>query len=386
MPKRAVITLHAEFFDRNEENAFRRWAFADDEQIARYALWFVIAFVAMFSINDLLRVGFGSSFLILLVLRILIILTAVATISVIHRFPTPLALDISLTTFQVLGLGLQWFILIGYTSGIHATVVEVLILLAFYLFFPHRFIFRIATALYASLTYIIVDIYFLPSSTVENAQIVATIILANFFGYWYGRRMEALRRINYIELMQERKLRKSVELEIAYRRGLEKELRHSATTDPLTGIYNRRHFLQLGEKELNRSRRYGRPLSVMLIDLDNFKLINDTLGHAAGDEVLKHLSKIISHNLRSNDIFGRLGGDEFSVITPELNCEETKSLAERLRTSVEGPSAKDGPEITISIGVASFAHHDATIEDILSRADKALYTSKKLGRNKVACN
>lgn len=386
MPRRASITLHAEFFDRNEENAFRRNAFPDDERMARNALWFTIAIVAIFSISDMVQFGLSSSFFMLLGVRLLVILAALATITAIHRYPTPTALDISLTSFQIIALGLQWFILRGYASGIHAALVEILVLLAFYLFFPNRFVLRIAIALYASLGYIYADIQYLTHSGTDIIQIVAVIFLTNFFGYWYGRRMEVLRRINYTELMQERKLRKSVELEIAYRRGLEKELRRSATTDPLTGICNRRHFLQLGEKELNRARRYSRPLSVMLIDLDNFKGVNDTLGHAAGDEVLKHLSGIISHNLRGNDIFGRLGGDEFAVITPELDCEEALSLAERLRAAVEGPTTERGLEVTISVGVASFLPNDPSIDDILKRADKALYHSKDQGRNMVACS
>lgn len=384
MSRRVPITFHAEFFDRTEEGTFRRWAFPDDERVARTALWFTIALVSLFSINDLFRVGLGSDYLLLLAVRVLIVIIGLATITAIHHFPTPQALDISLTTFQLVGLTLQWFLLNSYTSAVHAALLEILVLLAFYLFFSNRFIIRIAIGLYASLGYIYVDTELLSHSSAEAVHIVAAILLTNFFGFWYGRRMESLRRINYTELMQERKLRKSVELEIAYRRGLEKELRRSATTDPLTGVFNRRHFLQLGEKELNRARRYNRPLSVMLIDLDNFKTINDSLGHAAGDEVLKHLASLTSRNLRSNDIFGRLGGDEFAVITPELDSEAALILAERLREAMESPSSESSLDVTISIGVASVLPSDASIDDILKRADKALYLSKDQGRNKVA--
>lgn len=385
MPRHVAITFLAEFFDRTEESAFRRWAYPDDERLAKTALWLVIIIFGLFSLNDLIRVGWGTTYFILVGIRALIIISAFVALTAIQHFPTPRALDISLGLFEVTALGLHWFLIpYAYTSASHATLLEILILMAFYLFLPNQFKMRLVVAIYATLGYLYIDLFLLEANGFDTVHIIVALVLTNLFGFWYGRRMEILRRLNYRELMRERKLRESLEHEISYRRGLEKVLRRSATTDPLTNIYNRRHFLQLGEKEIARSKRYQRPLSVMLIDLDNFKQVNDTLGHSAGDEVLKHLANVISHNLRRNDIFGRIGGDEFAVITPELDIEEALKLAERLRQSMEGPTADSGLDVTISIGVTAFLPGDTSIDVTMNRADKALYESKHLGRNRVA--
>jgi diguanylate cyclase (GGDEF)-like protein len=142
--------------------------------------------------------------------------------------------------------------------------------------------------------------------------------------------------------------------EIARRQELEDELRALASVDGLTGINNRRHFLELGGKEFSRAQRYGNALSVMMMDVDHFKNINDTYGHAAGDEVLKKLATTFAANLRGPDILGRLGGEEFAVVLPECGIEAAEQAAERLRqilAKVEVPSEQGDITFTIAIGV-----------------------------------
>ncbi len=173
--------------------------------------------------------------------------------------------------------------------------------------------------------------------------------------------------------------------EIARRQGLEDELRALASVDGLTGIYNRRHFLELGEKELARAQRYGHPLALMMMDVDHFKRINDTYGHAAGDEVLKRLAATCTANLRGPDILGRLGGEEFAVVMPECGVDAAQSAAERLRlklAKVEVPSEQGTIGFTISIGVVGRESGEGLTE-ALDRADKAMYAAKQGGRNRV---
>lgn len=159
-----------------------------------------------------------------------------------------------------------------------------------------------------------------------------------------------------------------------------------ATLDPLTGVWNRRRFLELAEAELGRARRYGRQLGAFLLDLDRFKTINDTHGQAAGDEVLRAVVKRTREALRASDHMARFGGEEFVVLLPETDGDGTTVVAERVRASLAAaPVLVDGRPIpvTASIGVASWLAGEASIEATLRRADLALHAAKQAGRNRV---
>ncbi len=167
----------------------------------------------------------------------------------------------------------------------------------------------------------------------------------------------------------------------------ERMLRQQARTDPLTAVYNRRHFIELAERELQRAVRFSHPVSVMMIDIDHFKQINDTHGHAAGDRVLQRLAGCCRDALREIDVFGRLGGEEFSVLLPETTRDGAVVVAERLREAVAAlqVSAPAAPPLsfTISIGVAEWSREDPAVETVLARADAALYEAKGAGRNRT---
>lgn len=165
------------------------------------------------------------------------------------------------------------------------------------------------------------------------------------------------------------------------------ELENLATTDSLTRLHNRRHFLERAEAEFERSRRYQRPLSIFLLDADHFKEINDTYGHETGDQALRLLASICRQNLRQLDVIGRYGGEEFVVFLPETSMAKAMEVAERLRAGVEeikidvagGGSAR----ITVSIGVATATSQTDSIAALINEADRALYEAKRSGRNKV---
>lgn len=158
------------------------------------------------------------------------------------------------------------------------------------------------------------------------------------------------------------------------------------TTDHLTGAANRAHFFQVAEKELARAKRHDRELSLVMLDADHFKRINDTAGHQAGDEVLKQIVLKAREMLRGSDIVGRIGGEEFALLLPSTSPQEAKSIAERLRIGVEQNSTAYGGQslrVTISLGVVSLSAAAATLEDLLAAADEALYEAKRSGRNRV---
>ncbi|WP_190275277.1 PAS domain S-box protein [Pseudodesulfovibrio mercurii] len=178
----------------------------------------------------------------------------------------------------------------------------------------------------------------------------------------------------------------SVIHDVTKRIELEREMKLLATTDALTGANNRHQFFALGAVEVQRAKRYALPLTVLMLDIDYFKSINDTYGHAAGDLVLKALSASVSATLRASDIFGRLGGEEFAVILPQTDIDEGAEAAERLRETLAGLAVEVGDEsitFTVSMGVTRICAGDKTVEDVLNRADEALYKAKRMGRNRV---
>ncbi|MBX3728109.1 MAG: PAS domain S-box protein [Candidatus Sumerlaeia bacterium] len=165
-----------------------------------------------------------------------------------------------------------------------------------------------------------------------------------------------------------------------------KQLEEMAQTDPLTGANNRRRFSELGGNELVRARRYGRPLSVLLMDIDHFKKVNDTHGHDAGDKVLKRMTTACVGALRTSDVFGRLGGEEFAAVLPEADGPIARTLAERLRLTLANTDVNLGDKVlrfTVSIGCVTVRTDQETLEDMLNRADEALYQAKRMGRNRV---
>jgi len=164
------------------------------------------------------------------------------------------------------------------------------------------------------------------------------------------------------------------------------ELEALARIDPLTGIPNRRHFLELAEIEWSRYGRYPRPLSVMMIDVDQFKSINDAFGHHAGDQVLSAIAQTLTSVRRHSDAVGRMGGDEFAVLLPETTLAQAKMAADRLiRAASQQEFEVDGKPIraTISVGVAEAWDAAADFAALMNRADQALYQAKSAGRNRV---
>lgn len=164
-------------------------------------------------------------------------------------------------------------------------------------------------------------------------------------------------------------------------------LKEMAYTDPLTKLYNRRHFFERSETELGRDQRSNEPTSVIMLDIDRFKSINDNFGHAAGDFVLVKLADILGSSVRDYDIFGRFGGEEFIVCCPSTHTEGAVLVAERLRKAIEEAEfiwEQTPLAVTSSFGVATSEPGSTCIlDDLVSIADKHLYTAKENGRNRV---
>jgi diguanylate cyclase (GGDEF)-like protein len=163
-------------------------------------------------------------------------------------------------------------------------------------------------------------------------------------------------------------------------------LEQLAIVDSLTGLHNRRHIFELAEHEFHRARRYKRPLSAMMLDIDSFKQVNDVYGHAAGDQVLRVMAARCRENLRDIDLMGRYGGDEFVVLLIESDLDTARNIAERLRRCLaDAPVDTDqGPlNITVSLGIAAYSEDCPDMAILLNQADAALYRAKHAGRNRL---
>ena len=181
---------------------------------------------------------------------------------------------------------------------------------------------------------------------------------------------------------------KKLSEELEEKEKLANNLKHYASTDSLTGLMNRRAYFKACEKEIKYATRYKTQLSYLTIDIDKFKLINDTYGHPFGDEVIRSLGALLTENSRSLDYIARIGGEEFSILMPGTNADEAYHLADRLRENISKHKIiyeKKVIQITVSMGLSHLTQEDLSLDGIIKRSDEALYVAKESGRNQVRC-
>ncbi|HSC79212.1 MAG TPA: diguanylate cyclase, partial [Chitinolyticbacter sp.] len=204
---------------------------------------------------------------------------------------------------------------------------------------------------------------------------------------WSGEVFWASLSMSSVEVGEERTLMIGVS-DITERKRLELELKRRATTDGLSGLANRAHFMEVANQELLRAQRFNRPLALLMVDIDHFKRINDTYGHDVGDLAIKAVARLTEGALRDVDLVARMGGEEFAALLPETTPDLARAVAERLRQRIEANVVKleNGTEVcfTGSIGISALRDEDHLVDDLLKRADVALYHSKHQGRNRVS--
>ncbi|HJV54033.1 MAG TPA: diguanylate cyclase [Noviherbaspirillum sp.] len=217
---------------------------------------------------------------------------------------------------------------------------------------------------------------------IASAGVLSFLLLAVMYVQQARRRIQEREKSRQeLELTH-----KALELQHSELQKLTEELRISAITDPLTGAYNRRFFFETVGKLVSAANRHHSPLSIVTIDVDHFKRINDQYGHPAGDEVLRRLTGICKESLREADVFARFGGEEFIMALPNSDSAQACAAAERLRTRMldQAIVVKGEPLcITVSCGVSQYRSQEAGIDETLKRADEALYEAKNSGRNRV---
>jgi diguanylate cyclase (GGDEF)-like protein/PAS domain S-box-containing protein len=201
-----------------------------------------------------------------------------------------------------------------------------------------------------------------------------------------GERVPVLKTVTRLEIRGREHLVESF-LDVSRMKRMQDHLRKLATRDSLTGISNRGHFMELAGRELKRALRYGGELCLIVFDIDDFKAVNDRYGHDTGDKVIREVAAVTGNVLRSTDVLGRIGGEEFAVAVPECGVVQARAVAERLRATVQGHTfhaSKSGFSVTLSVGVAQLASGQEDLQSLLKRADQALYRAKNRGKNGVA--
>jgi len=377
----------AEFSDVDTERRFRQWLHFAAVRQARLALLIAISLIALFLVSDYYLLQTWDEFISSLLIRSLIFVSGLVTVMIISRCQSPPQFDRALLLFQAFTITLLLFVLNFLKPDPDSAVLSLVTLsLGMYLFVPNRFIVATLLCLYLAGGFFSLALLTHLTDSLQLLQWGIIIISANLIGAAFCYRIHLVQRRGFLELMRERFAREALQGEIARRTELEEKLLYQAHTDELTGANNRRYFMQLGREEISRSLRYDRPLSLLLLDLDHFKVINDKFGHDTGDEVLRSFSWLCRRTLREPDILGRLGGEEFAVLIPEESINGALKTAERLRAAVEEEFAATPYHLTVSIGVTEIQHSDSTISDLLKRADAMMYKAKDQGRNQVVAS
>jgi diguanylate cyclase (GGDEF)-like protein len=254
-----------------------------------------------------------------------------------------------------------------------STVFDIIIIFSIYALSPLKLRQNIVLVLGYTAGTLFINYVFKAGTDAINLKVaISAQVIVHVLGLGSALQMQSYRRKSFKAYIEEKDAKEMV----AY----------LANIDPLTKSLTRRHFFNIAESEFMRFTRYRRPLSVLVLDADSFKAINDTHGHHAGDIVLRSLSLVALEQKRAQDTFGRLGGEEFGLILPETGLEQAKIVADRIQTVWEKtPSNLDGMLIhsTVSIGVAEAQADDKTFDAVLRRADLRMYKAKDQGRNQV---
>ena len=347
-------SLEREFFQQDMQKAIR---------FIKPIVLFLGILNTLFLIPDYFLIHSKNTFILTAAGRILFVLFVLVLLIWIGHLKDFKVLAYWITAYEVTGILLFLFIFYQYESPnylIQAFGVMIILIAVFMV--PNRWINIIAVSLFLSIGFIVMSVYYIKNIKVSEflagvVYISIVIILCSVIAF----RNNYYKRIQYIN---------------------SKELIRLSTTDHLSGAYNRVKF----DEELKRWVVYSKendiPLSLMILDFDNFKKINDTYGHLVGDNVIIETAALIMDSIRETDIFARWGGEEFVLILPSTNKAHAVDLTERLRKNIESHTFKEVGRVTCSFGVAQLSRDD-DIKSLLQKVDKLLYKAKKSGKNIV---
>jgi diguanylate cyclase (GGDEF)-like protein len=357
------------------EDPFRRQIMrSDSDQIQAIVSIYLIAVLA-YGFIDFQLFGVTRMFALLVMTRLFLAGSSIAIIFSLRRIKSYQFADRLLFIWMMIVIFTSLFINTTRSSSFfYNSPIDLLILIGIYLAIPNIFIYRVIPALIFTAGEIALFVIFRHDlNPVGIRSIMISLLVANLLGYVTSIRLYTYRREQF---------KAQYEGNIAMQK-----IEHLARVDGLTEVFNRRFFMDLANKELQRFQRYKSPFCLLFIDMDFFKNINDTVGHQAGDSVLKQFAALARSQIRTMDLLGRMGGDEFAILLAETELANAKEIAARIllqckEISMQGEDQTLEP--TISIGVAEVQTDDKSMDDILYRADQALYQAKRDGRNKYS--
>ncbi|MFL0800394.1 MAG: GGDEF domain-containing protein [Agarilytica sp.] len=367
-------TFKIQFSSQEKESAYRAHYLQSDKNLARFIILVILVASILFISSDTLFTTSNSELLPLVIARLSFAVCSAVIIYCLRGVDSAKIFDLycAMWLFSLI-LMMAFIYSTRPAANLNNTLTSCLMALLFYVLFPVRLSVQIISALALSLANIIhvfISKDLLQTGTMGS--VVGSYISCNLIGLFIAIRWHKSRRREFSTH------RKAM--------NLHKKLEELAFTDDLTGLANRRSSLKQLVSEYHRHKRYDNNLSIMVIDIDFFKHINDNYGHDQGDTTLKAIADLINNSCRNNDTAGRMGGEEFMVLLPETHLGDAHRLAERLREKCAALTIHSGDNeinVTISIGVSQANAGDEYPKDILKRADIALYNAKDRGRNCV---
>lgn len=381
-----IARLWAEFVDSRVEEAYRSHMQPLLARQLRVALWVWGGLLLAFGLLDLQALGWSPTFYILLACRTVQAAMVFLLALLLHRRPHWATVGYAVTALEIIGfvLFLPIYILRP-EAATFAVGVLGLMLLAMFLFVPNRLKFTLLAATTGALLMLFCILWNGRSAEVVMGA-VFILALPIITGFFAAKHLQIIQRRQFAMFNQVRKANRELKKEMERRRLLEEELKRQATTDPLTGLFNRRQYEMLFRRERERCRRQGTSICVAMGDLDQFKRLNDEMGHDSGDIALQHVARLFISHLREGDVVGRFGGEEFIILLPDTDVAEAAKVIERLRRELESnpvPLQDRSWPLTVTFSVSAVLDNEKDIVETLRRVDGGLYQGKRQGRNQV---
>ena len=383
-----ILRYNGTFRNRNMEEEFllERWP-GYSKRIRILILLTGLAYLSGIH-GDYLSFNTNNSFLTLLTMRIITFLTALFAFAVTFS-KNGHKINQSAIFLYVIFIAITECIELGLKPelGKQALPFIILIMISYALFFNASLKYIVLFNILATIGYLYTLLHFTTISANILSPIITTFILIIALSVYFTWYFYKTQRSTFYTLKEYKRINYELKNEIRERKKAQKKLHRISITDELTNIYNRRYFKEQANRDIKRALRADRDLSLLFLDIDFFKKINDTYGHDAGDLVLIKLSEAIQKNIRDEDVFARWGGEEFAILLPETEIENANIVAERIRKMTEKTSVRYQRKkitFTVSIGISNLKNTDRSdLTELIKNADTALYKAKKDGRNRV---
>lgn len=381
-----ISPLTAEFTDPQTEAGFRTHIADSMACHLRLSLWGWVAVLALVCWTDYWFYGFDQGAQLLLISRMAVVAGLLLVIIRSYRSPLAITDGYAVTFMEVIGFATFFLVFLLRPSLTTYNIGAMMVLLiATYVFIPNRLV----TATFAvvfGIAGMMGTMWLVGMSDDAQLGLFILLVIPSALGCAGAYRLHWTQREQYVLLRKAEAVNAQLVREIEQRRQLERELKHQAITDPLTGLFNRRHFDELYERERERARRHDAPLTLVMVDLDFFKEVNDRYGHECGDIVLTDVATFLRDGLRQPDVVGRLGGEEFVLLLPDTDTDEARVMIDRLRSHLaERIMEVDGQSVSITATFALTAIRPErdSLNDALRVVDMALYQGKNEGRNRL---